>query len=130
MYREMTHDVEVTVSPRYMEDQSEPERHSYLWAYRVTIANHSQSVVQLLSRHWRITDAKGIVNEVEGDGVVGEQPVLSPGDSYQYTSGCPLTTPSGMMGGHYRMAFASGETRAIAIPTFSLDIPGSARTLN
>lgn len=130
MYRAVTHEIEITVSPSYLEEQSDPDRHNYFWAYRVTIANQSPQAVQLVSRYWRITDARGTVKEVEGEGVVGEQPVLSPGDSFQYTSGCPLPTPSGMMGGHYRMTFADGEAVTVTIPTFSLDIPGSTRTLN
>ena len=86
--------------------------------------------MQLLSRYWHITDANGRVEEVSGAGVVGEQPELNPGDSYQYTSGCPLTTPSGIMVGRYTMRDEAGQMFDVAIPAFSLDLPGTARTVN
>jgi len=130
MYRAMTHDIEISVQPIYMEERSEPEDGEYFWAYRVTIANKSDRRVKLLSRYWRITDGKGKVEEVRGPGVVGEQPVLEPGDSYQYTSGCPLTTPSGFMVGRYTMADGSGQTFEVDIPAFSLDLPSERRSVN
>ena len=101
-----------------------------MWAYRVTIANHSGEDVKLVSRYWHITDGTGRVEEVRGAGVVGEQPELSPGDSFQYTSGCPLSTPSGIMVGRYTMRSGSGETFEVDIPAFSLDLPGGRRTVN
>lgn len=130
MYQAMTRDIEVQVEPFYLDDRSDPSENRYVWAYRITIANHSDEFVQLLSRYWHITDGHGRIEEVRGAGVVGEQPELNPGDSYQYTSGCPLTTPSGIMEGHYTMRNAQGELFQVSIPAFSLDIPGKARTVN
>ena len=130
MYRTVTQDIEVSVDPIYMEDRSEPSDNQYFWAYRVTIANKSDRFVKLLSRYWRITDGKGKVEEVRGPGVVGEQPELNPGDSYQYTSGCPLTTPSGFMVGRYTMADSGGTTFEVDIPAFSLDLPSERRSVN
>jgi ApaG protein len=130
MYRAVTRDIEVMAEPFFLEDRSNPEDNEYFWAYRITIANHSSRPVKLLSRHWRITDSQGRVQEVRGDGVVGDQPELDPGDSYQYTSGCPLATPSGFMVGAYTMTAADGETFEIDIPAFSLDMPNVARSVN
>jgi len=124
MYRAITRQIEVSVEPFYLSDRSAPEDSRYFWAYRVTIENQSDDFVQLLSRYWHITDGTGRVEEVRGPGVVGEQPELDPGDSYQYTSGCPLSTPSGIMVGRYTMRNAHGETFDIDIPAFSLDLPG------
>jgi ApaG protein len=130
MYRAVTRNIEVEVEPFYMPERSDPDENRYVWAYRVTIANRSDEWVQLLSRYWRITDEVGRVEEVQGPGVVGEQPELDPGDSYQYTSGCPLSTPSGVMVGHYTMRNTEGELFDVAIPAFSLDLPGTMRTVN
>jgi ApaG protein len=130
MYKSITHDIEVEAEPFYLEDRSEPAQNRYVWGYRITIANHSEEEVQLLSRHWRITDGLGRVEEVRGPGVVGEQPQLSPGDSFQYTSGCPLTTPSGIMAGSYTMRNARGEMFEVEIPAFSLDLPDATRSVN
>ncbi len=130
MYRALTRDIEVVVEPYYLEDQSDPEDSRYVWGYRVVIANHSDLTVRLVSRYWHITDQNGQVDEVSGPGVVGEQPVLNPGDSYEYSSGCPLDTPSGVMFGHYGMETDAGEQFDIAIPAFSLDSPGLVRILN
>jgi ApaG protein len=130
MYRAVTRNIEVEVEPFYMPERSDPDENRYVWAYRVTIANRSEEWVQLLSRYWRITDEVGRVEEVQGPGVVGEQPELDPGDSYQYTSGCPLSTPSGVMVGHYTMRNTEGELFDVAIPAFSLDLPGTMRTVN
>jgi ApaG protein len=130
MYRTVTRNIEVEVEPFYMPERSDPGENRYVWAYRVTIANRSEEWVQLLSRYWRITDEAGRVEEVQGPGVVGEQPELDPGDSYQYTSGCPLSTPSGVMVGHYTMRNTEGELFDVAIPAFSLDLPGTMRTVN
>jgi ApaG protein len=127
MYRAVTRNIEVSVEPFYLEDRSEPSENQYFWAYRITIANNSDGFVKLLSRYWRITDGRGKVEEVRGPGVVGEQPELDPGDSYQYTSGCPLTTPSGFMVGRYTMADSGGATFEVDIPAFSLDIPSERR---
>lgn len=130
MYRAVTHEIEISVQPIYMEDRSDPEESEYFWAYRITIANKSDRSVKLLSRHWRITDGLGRVEEVKGPGVVGEQPELEPGDSYQYTSGCPLGTPSGFMVGRYTMTDESGATFEVDIPAFSLDLPDARPSLN
>lgn len=130
MYRAVTRNIEVSVVPIYLEERSEPDEDRYFWAYRVTIANRSDNPVRLLSRYWRITDGRGHVEEVRGPGVVGEQPELGPGDSYQYTSGCPLTTPSGIMVGTYTMADRSGSTFEVDIPAFSLDLPNERRSVN
>ena len=127
MYKAVTRDIEVNVEPFYLEDQSDPSQNRYVWAYRVTIANHSDEFVQLLSRCWRITDGTGRVEEVSGPGVVGEQPGLNSGDSYQYQSGCPLSTPSGIMAGRYTMRNRRGEMFEVEIPAFSLDLPGKRR---
>ena len=130
MYRAVTRQIEVTVEPFYLPNRSDPGEGRHFWAYRVTIDNQSDDFVQLLTRYWRITDGHGRIEEVRGPGVVGEQPELDPGDSYQYTSGCPLTTPSGFMVGHYTMRRGDGDMFDIAIPAFSLDIPGTGRTVN
>ena len=130
MYRAMTRNIEVEVEPFYLPDRSEPDEGRFVWGYRVTIVNKSEEFVQLLSRYWHITDGNGKVEEVRGSGVVGEQPELNPGDSYQYASGCPLATPSGIMVGHYTMRNGRGDTFDIAIPAFSLDMPGGKRSVN
>jgi ApaG protein len=130
MYRARTRGIEVSVEPFYLEDRSDPAESRYVWGYRVTIDNQSDEFVQLLSRYWNITDGNGRVEEVRGAGVVGEQPELNPGDSYQYTSGCPLTTPSGIMVGRYTMRNEREELFDVAIPAFSLDLPGKPRSVN
>ena len=130
MYRAVTRNIEVEVEPFYLEERSEPADGHFVWAYRITIANHSDDHVQLMSRYWHITDAMGRVEEVNGSGVVGEQPELHPGDSYQYMSGCPLTTPSGIMVGHYTMRTGQGEVFDVEIPAFSLDMPEAPRSIN
>ncbi len=130
MYRAVTRGIEVSVEPFYLEDQSDPDENRYVWGYRITIANNSTETVQLRSRYWQITDANGHVEEVRGAGVVGEQPTLEPGDSFQYSSGCPLTTTSGVMVGRYQMQGNGGSMFEIDIPAFSLDMPDLRRTLN
>jgi ApaG protein len=130
MYRAVTQGIEITVEPFYLEEESAPEDNRYVWGYRITIANNSSDTVQPRSRYWQITDANGRVEEVRGAGVVGEQPVLDPGDSFQYSSGCPLTTSSGVMVGRYQMQNPTGNTFEVDIPAFSLDVPEQRRTLN
>ena len=130
MYRALTHEIEITVEPFYLEEQSEPDESRFVWGYRIVITNRSGQTVQLRDRHWRITDALGKMDEVTGEGVVGEQPVLEPGEQFEYSSGCPLDTSSGMMVGQYRMVRQDGESFMVDIPAFSLDVPGTARTLN
>ena len=129
-YTATTRNITVSVEPSYLESRSSPETAQYFWAYRVVITNQGQETVQLLNRHWMITNARGEFTEVKGPGVVGEQPVLNPGESFEYTSGAPLSTPSGMMGGAYQMETASGERFDIEIPTFSLDIPNQSALPN
>ena len=130
MYSETTNFIKVSVQPEYVEDQSAPENNHYVWAYHVLIENRSANTVQLLSRHWLITDTMGQVQEVRGEGVVGEQPLLEPGEAYEYSSGTPLSTPSGIMMGSYTMINKTGERFDIAIPAFSLDSPFGAKSLN
>jgi ApaG protein len=129
-YAAETHGVMVRVRPSYLAGQSDPEAGRWVWAYQVEIVNLTPGPVQLLFRHWIITDARGQVEEVRGPGVVGEQPVIPPGESYAYTSGCPLGTPSGSMVGTYAMTDDQGRTFEVAIPAFSLDTPDSRRVLN
>ncbi len=123
MYSSITRSVRVTVNPVYLDEQSAPEEDHYIWAYQVEIENLGQDVVQLLTRHWQITDSLGRMQEVRGAGVVGEQPILKPGERFRYTSGTPLPTPSGIMAGTYGMESASGEHFEVEIPAFSLDSP-------
>lgn len=130
MYRASTKEIEVTVDPYYLDEQSDPDDSRYVWGYTVVITNNSKQAVTLVNRYWHITDQNGVVDEVSGPGVVGEQPHLRPGDSYEYSSGCPLDTPSGMMFGHYEMETDTGEVFTVDIPAFSLDSPGLARVLN
>lgn len=130
MYSETTRSIRVTVKPIYLEDQSEPEENHYVWAYHVLIENQGQDTVQLLNRYWRITDAMGRIQEVRGAGVVGEQPVLEPGGRYEYTSGTPLPTPSGIMAGSYEMTGPQGDLFEVTIPAFSLDSPHQEINLN
>lgn len=130
MYSETTRSISVTVKPIYLEDQSSPTENHYVWAYHVRIENRGSETVQLRRRHWRITDNRGQVQEVRGPGVVGEQPVLAPGESFEYTSGTPLPTPSGIMVGSYEMETDQGESFAVAIPAFSLDSPHQSIRLN
>jgi ApaG protein len=130
MYRAVTRSIEVVVTPRFIADRSSPEKNYFFWAYTVAITNHGVETVQLKTRHWRITDANGRRQEVRGAGVVGEEPVLKAGESFEYTSGVPLQTPSGFMAGVYGMVSASGENFEIEIPAFSLDSGNSKRTIN
>jgi len=126
----MTRSIRVSVEPLYLADQSSPSDDHYVWAYQVKIQNEGEVTVQLLNRHWKITDAMGRVQEVRGAGVVGEQPTLKPGEAFEYTSGTPLPTPSGIMVGTYEMETPAGERFDVAIPAFSLDSPYQKRQLN
>jgi len=130
MYVAKTNAIRVSVEPTYLEEQSAPSEGHYVWAYHVRIDNEGSETVQLLTRYWSITDAMGRVQEVRGAGVVGEQPVLAPGKSYEYTSGTPLPTPSGIMRGSYGMRTERGERFEIEIPAFSLDCPYDAKRVN
>ncbi|QJE74673.1 Co2+/Mg2+ efflux protein ApaG [Aerophototrophica crusticola] len=130
MYTETTRAIRVTVMPRYLEDQSQPAEGRYVWAYHVRIENTGTETVTLRTRHWQITDAFGRLQEVRGPGVVGETPRLGPGDAFEYTSGTPLPTPSGIMVGSYQMVTDRGERFDVRIPAFSLDSPHQDRRLN
>ena len=125
-YQKTTQSIMVTVRPIYLEEQSSPDESHFVWAYQVRIENRSRERVQLINRFWQITDAHGHVHEVRGAGVVGEQPILDPGESFEYTSGTPLGTPSGFMVGTYEMASADGKHFDVEIPAFSLDSPHQA----
>jgi ApaG protein len=129
-YEAVTRDLTVRVRPEYLPDQSDEEERRWVWAYWIEIENRGRETVQLLGRHWIITDGMGRVEEVKGLGVVGKQPILRPGERFDYTSGCPLATPSGMMVGSYAMVTDSGERFDISIPAFSLDLPGERRVVN
>ena len=111
------------VQPRFMHDESKPATGEYVWAYTVEIENGSEQTWQLMRRHWQIVDAEGRRQEVEGEGVVGQQPVLKPGEAFKYTSGAPLSAPSGVMGGSYHLQNENDENLTVVIPTFSLDSP-------
>ena len=130
MYTATTRAIRVTVHPQYLPDQSDPAKAQFVWAYQVRIENRGDETVQLRSRHWKITDGLGRRQQVKGPGVVGKTPRLRPGEVFEYTSGTPLSTPSGFMGGTYQMTSESGEDFDIEIPTFSLDTPGESRQLN
>jgi len=130
MYRAVTHDIQVTVTPSYLPDRSSAEHARFFWAYKIEIVNLGKVTVQLKTRHWHITDAHGKVQEVRGPGVVGEQPVLKPGERFEYTSGVPLTTATGTMVGRYRMEADTGEVFDVEVPAFSLDSPHNRRILH
>ena len=130
MYTKTTKKISITVNPYYLEDQSEPDDQHYVWAYQVTINNQGEERVQLKNRYWKIIDSNGEKQEVRGEGVVGEQPILNPGEKYEYTSGTPLGTPSGFMEGHYEMETNEGKKFEAIIPQFSLDSPFIKTNLN
>ena len=130
MYEAVTRGIRIRVTPQFLEEESAPAEGRYLWSYTIDIRNEGRDTVQLRSRHWRITDATGRTQEVEGPGVVGQTPVLTPGASFRYTSGCPLPKPSGIMVGTYQMTSAAGERFNVSIPAFSLDSPHAKRSLN
>jgi ApaG protein len=130
MYRAVTRNIEIVVTPRFVADRSSPENNYYFWAYTISITNKGAETVQLKTRHWRITDANGRRQEVRGAGVVGEEPVLKAGEVFEYTSGVPLQTASGFMTGTYGMVSVSGEHFDVDIPAFSLDSSEAKRTIN
>lgn len=130
MYKAETRGIAVTVNPRFVEEESSPGESRYFFAYTVEIVNNGVEQVQLRSRHWRIIDGHGSLQEVRGAGVVGKQPVLEPGESFSYTSGCPLTTPDGLMAGTYTITTIDGESFEAEIPAFSLDSPHTRRSLH
>ena len=130
MYQAITRNITVSVNPKFMPDRSSAEKNYYFWSYTIQITNRGAETVQLKTRHWKITDEFGRVQEVKGAGVVGEEPVLEPGGKFEYTSGVPLPTPSGIMAGSYGMVTPSGEHFDVEVPPFSLDGPDKRRTVN
>ncbi len=130
MYRAVTRKIEVTVTPRFVAERSSPSNGYYFWAYTINITNLGSETAHLKTRHWHITDALGRLQEVKGPGVVGEEPTLKAGESFEYTSGVPLPTASGFMTGTYGMVSMTGEHFDIEIPAFSLDSPSAERTIN
>jgi ApaG protein len=130
MYRAVTEGIEVVVAPEYAAERSRPDQDEYFWIYTIEIRNLSELAVQLRARHWEITDGLGQVSHVRGLGVVGEQPVIRPGERYRYASGCPLRTGTGIMVGTYEMVAADGRRFEVAIPAFSLDAPFAPRSVN
>ena len=130
MFSKTTNNINISVKPYYLEEQSEPDEQHFVWAYQVTINNLGKQTVQLKKRFWKIIDSNGAKKEVRGDGVIGEQPVLHPGKKYEYTSGTPLTTPSGFMEGYYEMETTEGNKFDVSIPLFSLDSPYSSNQIN
>ena len=130
MYSSTTRNIVITAQPHFLEGQSLPHENKFVWAYTITIANQGTEPVKLLTRHWIITDAFGHRQEVQGPGVVGEQPRLGPSDSFSYSSGCPLPTPSGLMVGTYGMVTDAGEHFDVAIPAFSLDSHFDKHSIN
>jgi ApaG protein len=130
MYEAVTQGIRVRVTPQFLEDQSSPEDGRYFWAYRVEISNTGEETVQLMTRLWLITDGNGRSETVKGPGVVGKTPTLAPGTTFTYTSGCPLSTPSGIMSGSYQMQRADGTLLDVEIPGFSLDSPYVRRSIN
>jgi ApaG protein len=129
-YRTVTREIEVKVVPNFLADRSSPDNGYFFWSYTITLTNLGRETVQLKTRHWRITDGQGRLQEVRGPGVIGEQPVLKPGANFEYTSGVPLPTSSGFMAGTYGMVTDAGEAFDIEVPAFSLDIPQGSRTIN
>jgi ApaG protein len=129
-YERETRSIRVAVAPAYLDDQSDPDDRRFVWSSTVTIENLGAEPVQLMSRYWNITDAAGRVQEVRGPGVVGAQPVIAPGEKFQYTSGCPLPTASGLMMGRYQMKAASGEAFEAEIPAFLLESPHERRQIH
>jgi ApaG protein len=130
VYERTTRGVRVVVKPVYLDDQSSPAERRFVWSYTITIENNGPETVQLISRYWHITDAGGHVQEVRGPGVVGAQPILEPGQAFEYTSGCPLTTASGAMVGRYQLRLLSGEAFEAEIPMFLLESPHERRQIH
>ena len=129
-YEVTTHGIRVSVQPEFLADRSDPDESYFVWAYTVTIENVSASTVTLRTRHWEIIDANGQRQNVDGEGVVGKQPTLGPGERFEYTSGCPLGTASGFMTGFYTMEAKDGRLLDVQTPSFSLDSPNASLTIN
>jgi len=130
VYEQKTHDVVVRVEPDFLDEQSSPDDNRFIWAYTVEIENQTETDLQVVERFWKIADSRGQVQEVRGAGVVGEQPVLKPGEVFRYTSGAPLTAPSGMMLGNYYVQTPEGDRFEVEIPAFLLDSPHEPLNLN
>lgn len=130
MFTKTTNSIKVTATPHFLREHSEPDEDHYVWAYTIHLENMGAETVQLMSRYWNITDSHGLIQEVQGEGVVGEKPVLKPGEEYQYTSGTALHTPSGIMHGKYEMTTPHGQRFHIDIPAFSLDSPFQVSSFN
>lgn len=130
MYEAITKNIRVVVTPTFMTERSEPDERRWFWSYRVEITNLGAEPVRLRSRYWKIVDGQGRVQEVRGPGVVGEEPLIAPGGMYEYTSGCPLGTPTGFMVGSYQMQSHDGGWFTVEIPAFSLDTPDELRRVN
>ena len=130
MFSKTTNKINISVKTYYLDEQSEPNKQHYVWAYQVTINNLGQQTVQLKKRYWKITESNGVKKEVSGAGVIGEQPILRPGEKFEYTSGTPLSTPSGFMEGYYEMETKDGNKFDASIPLFSLDSPHSSNQIN
>ena len=130
MYSKTTKKINISVEPFYLEEQSEPDESHFVWAYKIIINNKGEETVKLVNRYWKIIDSGGNSREVKGPGVVGEQPILNPGEKFEYTSGTPLSTPSGFMEGYYEMETLKGNIFEAEIPQFSLDSPFIISQLN
>ena len=129
-YTEVTKNIRVSVKTNFLSDQSDTENSLWVWSYHILIENNGNDKVQLIDRYWKITDATGIIKEVKGSGVIGEQPTIKPGEFFEYTSGTPLNKSSGFMSGNYRMVNENNESFFIDVPVFSLDIPFVQKILN
>ena len=129
-YTEVTKNIRVSVKTNFLSDQSDTENSLWVWSYQILIENNGNDRVQLIDRYWKITDATGIIKEVKGSGVIGEQPTIKPGEFFEYTSGTPLNKSSGFMSGNYRMINEKNESFFIDVPVFSLDIPSVKKILN
>ena len=129
-YTKTTDNIRVSVETQFLDDQSAPADDHYVWAYHISIENLSEISIQLKTRYWEVTDGNGQIHKVHGEGVVGEQPNLEPGDTFEYTSGVPLTTPSGMMTGNYQVVTNLGDTLNVQIPLFSLDSPYETKSIH
>jgi ApaG protein len=130
MYEQETSGMVVRVAPQFLPEESAPDEGRFVWAYTIEIENRSTDSVQLLSRFWRITDENGLTQEVRGPGVIGQQPIIGPGQSVRYTSAAPLAAPSGVMGGAYSMQRENGEAFDVAVPLFALDSPHISKLAN
>jgi ApaG protein len=128
IFRQVTEQIAISVEPTYLEHYSNPMLNHFYWSYTVMIDNESDLTLQLLKRSWRIVDSNGFIQEVAGEGVVGQKPIIRPGESYEYTSMANLVTRSGLMMGTYDMQTTEGQKLIVAIPAFSLDSPRAART--